>query len=120
MATQETTAAENAGPTPVACTLTSANLAAQSERWQQLASRAMTERVETEHGLRICFRTEDGVDGELRELVAAENECCAWASWTVESGAQQTVVEVRSTGEGVTTLHSMFTSLKTAPTAHGG
>ncbi|MBV9380408.1 MAG: hypothetical protein JO242_07020 [Streptosporangiaceae bacterium] len=95
---------------PVACTLTSADLAAQRDRWEQLITRAMTARIETAQGLRIVFRSDSGTGGELRALVAVENECCRWADWTVETHDGQIVLSVRSTGEGVAVLHAMFTS----------
>jgi hypothetical protein len=108
MTAQQITAEENGGTVPVACTLTSADLAAQSDRWEQLAARAMTERAETAHGLRIFFRSEPGAEEELRALVAVENECCPWADWTVETNNGQIVLNVRSTRQGVATLHAMF------------
>jgi hypothetical protein len=92
--------------TPVACTLTLADLAARAERWHRLMARAMTERAETPDGLHICFRPE--AEEELRALVPAETECCPWATWTVERDARTIVLDVRSTGEGVATLHGMF------------
>jgi hypothetical protein len=92
--------------TPVACTLTPTELAAQAERWHRLIARAMTERAETSDGLRICFRPE--AEEELRALVAVETECCPWATWTVEPDADTIVLDVRSTAEGVAALHGMF------------
>jgi hypothetical protein len=92
--------------TPVACALTAAGLAAQGKRWAQLIARAMTERAETADGVRLRFRAED--EEELRALVAVENECCSWATWTVERDAGTFVLDVRSTGEGIATLHGMF------------
>ena len=92
--------------TPVACTLTLAELAAQGGRWRRLVARAMTERAETSDGLRICFRAE--AEEELRALVAAETECCPWATWTVEPDAGTIVLDVRSIDEGVATLHGLF------------
>jgi hypothetical protein len=92
--------------TPVACTLTPADLAAQGERWHQLMVRAMTERAETADGLRIRFRLE--AEEELRALVAVEAGCCPWASWTVELDAGTIVLDVRSTAGGVATLRGMF------------
>jgi hypothetical protein len=94
---------------PVACALTSADLVAQSKQWKRLIARAMTERAETAYGLRICFRQEPGVEDELRTLVATENDCCPWATWTVTSNAGTIVLDVRSTADGVATLHTMFT-----------
>ncbi len=95
-------------PTPVACALTSADLAAQRQRWEQLIARAMTERAETANGLRICFHAD--AEDELHALVAVETECCPWATWRVEQAAGSAVLHVRSAAEGVATLHSMFTS----------
>ena len=94
--------------TPIACTLSSADLAAQGERWHRLMARAMTERAEITDGLRIRFRPEPGAEEELRALVAVETECCPWATWTVERDACTIVLDVRSTADGTATLHSMF------------
>jgi hypothetical protein len=96
--------------TTIACTLTPADLAARRSRWEWLV-RAMTERAETSDGLRICFRPEPGTQEELRVLAAAENECCAWAEWTVEADDGQLALTAHATGEGVAALHAMFTGL---------
>ena len=93
---------------PIACTLSAAGLAAQARRWEQLIARAMTELTETADGLRVSFRPEPGVEDELRRLVAVESECCSWAAWTVETDAEATVLDVRSTGPGIAALHAMF------------
>jgi hypothetical protein len=100
---------------PVACSLTSADLATQAGRWQQLAARAMVERAETGTGLRISFRPEPGAEDELRQLVATENECCRWAQWSVDTTAGQLALVVRSSGAGIATLHGMFSDLRAAP-----
>jgi hypothetical protein len=92
----------------IACTLSSAGLTKQAGRWERLIARAMTELTETADGLRLSFRPEPGAEEELRRLVAAENECCRWATWAVETNAEATVLDVRSTGPGIATLHSMF------------
>jgi hypothetical protein len=99
-----------ADPVAVACTLSSADLAAQSSRWERLTARAMTRRAETADGLRLCFRREPGAEEELRALAAAENECCPWAAWTVRADAGQIVLDVRSaSAEGIAALHGMLT-----------
>ena len=116
MTTQQITAEQDGDTVPVACTLSSADLAARGDRWEQLASRAMTGRAQTEHGLRIFFRPEPGAEDELHALVAAENQCCPWADWTVETDDGQIVLDVQSTGAGVAALHGMFTSLR--PSRH--
>ena len=82
----------------ITCTVSGRELARQRERGQALGYR----RRLTADGLRLTFDRFD--EAELRELVALENECCAWAEWTVDGEA----VVVRSTGYGVETLHGMF------------
>jgi hypothetical protein len=112
VATEEITGPEDGGTAPVACSLSSADLAAQAGRWQRLTATAMTGRAETVHGLRIFFRPEPGVEEELRGLVAVENECCSWAGWTVEAGERQIVLDVASAGDGVAALHGMFATMR--------
>jgi hypothetical protein len=102
------------GTEPVACSLAQADLAAQAERWEQLAALAMTERAETAHGLRLRFRQDPGVAQELRELVAVETDCCRWANWAVREAGEQLELDIRATGDGIAALHGMFSSLHPA------
>jgi MerR family transcriptional regulator, copper efflux regulator len=94
-------------PVPIACTLTSADLAAQARRWERLIAGALTGRAEIADGLRLSFRA--GAADELRALVAVEAECCPWATWRVKPTAGSVVLDVRSPGEGAAVLHAMFT-----------
>ena len=110
MTTPPATTGEAGGTAPVACRLTPASQAPQASRWAQLIARALTERTATANGLRIAFRPEPGVEEELRRLVAVETECCPWAAWAVETNAEATVLDVRSTGPGIATLHGVFRS----------
>jgi hypothetical protein len=90
---------------PVACTLTAEGLAAQAERWRHLMAGATTERAETPDGVRICFRPEPVAEEALRALVATENKCCPWATWSVDRRAGMIVLVARSTGAGIAALH---------------
>jgi hypothetical protein len=119
MTTPQTTTGQAGDTVPVACTLTSAGLAAQAGRWERLIARAMTERTETADGLRMSFRPEPGVEEELRSLVTVENDCCAWAGWKVDTSAEAVVLDVRSSGEGIAALHGMFSPAAAAPQPGG-
>ena len=90
----------------IACTLGVADLGTQARRWQRLMDAALTGRAQTADGLRLTFRPE--AEDELRALVAVETGCCAWAAWTVEPTAEAVVLDVRSAGEGIATLHAKF------------
>lgn len=100
---------------PVACSLSRAGLAEQAGRWERLAARALAGHTRTAGGVRLRFRPEPGAEAELRALVAVEAECCPWATWTIEASAGQMVLDVRSAGDGIAALHSMFSGLRQAP-----
>jgi hypothetical protein len=93
---------------PVACTLGSAELGTQVDRWRNLLADAGTKRAVTDDGLRVCFRRDPDVERELRNLVGVEIKCCAWADWAVEANAEGLVLEIASTGDGIPVIHSWF------------
>lgn len=99
------------GPVPVACHLTSAELAAQASRWARLITRALADRIESADGVRLSFRPEPGTAEELRALAAIESQCCPWAEWTVDTSASAVVLDVRTSGVGLATLDGMFRSV---------
>lgn len=43
-----------------------------------------------------------------------ETECCSWATWTVETNAGASVLDVRSAGLGIAALHGMFRPVQAA------
>jgi hypothetical protein len=94
----------------VACTLNDTDLKTQQQRWLNLGRNFGIARTTTDDGLRLTFRYHPQVEQELRALVAVENDCCAWAAWSVErDGNRDVAMAARSQGEGVATLHTMFT-----------
>jgi hypothetical protein len=115
MAAARIPADDTAASVPVACSLSTEGLAEQAGRWARLAARAMNGHEKTADGLRFGFRPEPGIEEELRALVAVETRCCPWATWTIQVGPTQLMLNVRATGDGVTALHDMFTGLQQAP-----
>jgi hypothetical protein len=92
----------------IACTLGARDLQSQRDRWTEIRRHAGLERIETEDGLSLLFAAEPGVEEELRELVAVENDCCGWADWTVSRDRGSLLMRASSSGEGVGVLHGMF------------
>ena len=92
----------------IVCDLSAGNAAAQEQRWLELGRDAALGRVETPDGLEIRFRGEAAVERELRDLVAVESRCCAWARWEVRRAGGELVLRVASTEEGAAALHAMF------------
>ena len=100
----------------VACTLSDTSLKTQRERWIDLAETFGIARHETPDGLRLTFEDHPAVEAELQALVAVENDCCSWAAWTVERNETGALVlAARAQGEGIATLHGMFTSATPSP-----
>ena len=100
-------------PSSIACSLDAGGLERQEQRWEGLVRRAGIDRAATADGVALTFRADDGVVHELRELVAAENECCSWARWELHAGGDgkgdtALVMRARAGGDGVATLQSMF------------
>jgi hypothetical protein len=94
--------------TTIACTLSSRDLSRQAERWRALRASAQIDRADVADGIAIGFRADPGVEAELRALVAAENECCAWARWEVRRRGTDVELVATSTGDGVAALHQML------------
>ncbi len=90
------------------CSLTTTDLAARRSRWRRLIASSGAGREEIPAGLRLRFRGSAGAATELERLVRRERECCAWAIWTVSSSPGALILDVTSSGDGVTALRGMF------------
>ena len=92
----------------IACTLTGASQKLQFARWTALRARFERAHNETADGLRLTFEDLPEVEAELQALIAVENDCCAWADWSIEHTDGTLVMAARSEGDGIATLHTMF------------
>jgi hypothetical protein len=98
------------GASDIACSLGAERAAGQAERWRRLGRDAGLGRTETADGLELRFRDEAAVERELRDLVAVESGCCAWARWEVRRADGELVLRVSSVPDGAAALHAMFGS----------
>jgi hypothetical protein len=96
------------GNATVACSLGRSARHSQLERWRTLTETAGIERATTPDGLTLRFRDEPAVASELRALVAAERECCAWARWRLAHEHDALVLRVTADGAGVAALHALL------------
>ena len=92
----------------VACTLSDTDRKTQRERWINLGTNFGIAREKTDDGLQLTFKDHPAVEQELYALAAVENDCCSWASWSVDREDGTLVMTARSKGEGILTLHGMF------------
>jgi hypothetical protein len=99
----------------VACALEKDDLRERLERWQALGGRAFAGIVSTSSGLRLIFHADRWVEDELRELVALERKCCAFANWSVHSNQDEVAVDVTAEGDGaVAAVQTMFGGLRSS------
>jgi hypothetical protein len=93
---------------PVICTLDAAAHTDQSARWMELIRRAATARDATADGVRLVFQHDAEVELELRALVAVEQDCCRWATWTISREGEGITLHIASAGDGVAAIQAML------------
>ena len=94
-------------PVILGCSLEADEFRSRREAWDQLAS-AVVDRAWTEDGFRVRFEPADGVSESLRDLVAAEQDCCGWATWSVADEGGCPVLDVGGPADRVGTLAAAF------------
>jgi MerR family transcriptional regulator, copper efflux regulator len=93
---------------PVACSLAAAPLAERLALWHGLTETALRQLTIVPGGVRLVFGGGEEVARSVRELAAAESECCAFARWNVAAADGATVLEVTAAGEGIAAVRAMF------------
>jgi len=92
----------------VACHLAGEDMADREQEWRALGASALRARTVTPTGLRLEFDAGRETAHALIDLLAAERECCGWASWSLTSTASAVVIEVEAENLAVQILHTMF------------
>lgn len=92
----------------VACSLAPQSMKDRAVRWRRLLAGDGVETAVTDGGVRLVLQPSPELAGEVTRLIALEEECCAWITWTVNQGA---LLEVRATAdqeEGRSLLRAWF------------
>lgn len=96
------------GRIEIACTLDTGERAARGGEWREVVTAGLEDRGCIPGGVRLRFRPDAATTHQLVDLVAGERDCCGWASWTLTSAADVTVVEVTAPGDGAGALQALF------------
>jgi hypothetical protein len=100
-------------PALIACSLEAADLADRQDRWHQLAERAGVDVLTIKNGLRLLFCAAPGVETELRQLTELEQDCCAFAEWSVDTRDKEIVLDVTAESEeAIAAVQGMFNKLR--------
>ena len=84
-------------PLPIACTLTGASLEERAAWLRRLGAAALIEGRREDFRLLLRFRPEAADD--VRQLVRAEAECCAFLRFEVDAGSREIALDVTGPAE---------------------
>jgi hypothetical protein len=79
---------------PLTCSLARPDLVDRIEAWRDVVARATTRRVEGDRVLAV-YPKDAQLLGRLRDLIAAEAECCAFLRFDVHERPDSIVTELR-------------------------
>src|SRR5688500_12450465 len=96
------------GAHDAACALGPRDLPERRRRWLRLSERALIEKAPIPAGVRLRFEKLDGVEAQLRDLVALERECCSFAAWSLSPRAGEFSLEVTAEGDAVAAVRTLF------------
>lgn len=92
----------------ITCSLQPTELSDRRAAWERLSERALRERRPTPSGIQLVFAAEEGVEGELQELIRLEAQCCSFADWKVQGGDEEVVLDVTAPTEAVAAVRALF------------
>jgi hypothetical protein len=93
---------------PIACTLTAADHAARAAETADLARRALRSRERTADGARLTFDPSPETERRLRDLVAAEAECCPFLRLDLRAAPDALVLEIAGPAEAEPIVAELF------------
>ena len=76
------------------CSLNPADQELRLREFADLAADALIEAVRTPDGARVRLRRRSEVEGRLGQLIEAEQHCCSFLDFAMESGEESLTVEV--------------------------
>ena len=91
----------------VACSLDSDGQRERLAEWEHLLSEATTA-AKAVDGVRYSFAATDAVEQRVRELAAAEKQCCAFLDFDIARTADAVELGVTSTANGLEALRIVF------------
>lgn len=85
---------------PMACSLTASYMEARLHELRSFGETSLLDSSADAQGVRLRFRGGPAVAARLREVIAAEEECCPFLSFELEEGRDEIVLTIRAPEEG--------------------
>lgn len=93
---------------PIACTLTPGARTERLAAIDALAADALVARERTADGLRVRLRATAETERRARDLIAAEAECCAFLTFSLDRAGDELVLSVAGPPEAGPVLDRFF------------
>ena len=100
---------EDSGTPPIACTLSSDELADRSTEWTELLAR-VAEREATANGIRLRLPNTPQVAATAADLIVREVQCCAFFTFVLDVNATAMWLEVSTPPDGRELVEALFGS----------
>jgi hypothetical protein len=84
---------------PLGCSSSNEMILQRAEHLRRLARQALLESRRTTTGAQFRFTASPRVESELREFVQWENGCCPFLDFTINTGLNEILVDVRAPQE---------------------
>jgi hypothetical protein len=91
---------------PIACSLE--DVRTRETQWEAVIASGLRSRCATPTGVRLEFDSSLETSRTLLDLVASERDCCGWATWTLTSTLDGTLIEATAGEPGPSVLQAMF------------
>jgi hypothetical protein len=93
---------------PIACTLTSAEMRSRTEDAARITSAALRSRAPIAGGARLVFDARGSTEHDLRELIAAEAQCCPFLRFELERAGDDLVLDVTGPDDARPIIDELF------------
>ena len=102
---------------PIACTLPPDGFTARLGLIDALAADGLIDRTDTERGVRVRLRDTPEIEQRVRELVAAESECCAFLDFTLGGDGDAIVLDISGPADARPVIELLFSPDKSTSPA---
>jgi hypothetical protein len=93
---------------PIACNLPPADLRARGDDMSEIARRALRARHPLEGGARLTFAGDATTERDLRDVIAAEAQCCAFLTFDLRREDDALRLDVTGPEEAQPLIAQMF------------
>jgi MerR family copper efflux transcriptional regulator len=93
---------------PIACSLTPAEAGARTDQTAAIAGRALVRREPTPGGERLVFEDDAEIEAELRDLIAAEAQCCPFLEMELRRVGETLELDVTGPAEARPIIEELF------------